>query len=129
MREIKFRGLRLDGKGWIYGDLVNQTTNAHSKIIDVGIKEHQCHPVEVKPSSVSQYTGLKDKEGKEIYEGSICRIRFYDEGLKNGQVVFRVFHSGYYLEGDFGQYSMGTWEPSYIEIIGNIHENPELLNQ
>jgi uncharacterized phage protein (TIGR01671 family) len=121
-REIKFRGLRTNGKGWVYGHYYEY----NGKSI-IGSEDHSddadtYYNDEVIPESVGQSLGIKDKNDKFIFEGDICRINFYDEGLKEGQVVFRVIHSGYYLEGDFGQYSMSTWEPKYIEVVGNIHD-------
>jgi uncharacterized phage protein (TIGR01671 family) len=74
-----------------------------------------------------QFTGLLDKNGTEIYEGDICQVDYYDLGIINGQVVFRIIFSGYYLEGNNFQASMFTWEPKFIEVIGNVFENPELL--
>lgn len=78
--------------------------------------------------AIMQSLGIKDKNDNFIYEGDICKIKYFDEGIKYGQVVFRVIFSGYYLEGDFGQLSMCSWEPKYIEVVGNIYENPNLLN-
>lgn len=71
MREIKFRGLRKDGKGWFYGDLVRTTRvsdgiRSDHSLIGIDMDFH-----EVIPETVGQYTGLKDKNGKEIYEGDI----------------------------------------------------------
>lgn len=61
-REIKFRGLRTEGKGWVYGGIAFY--NGEKPHIISGL-----YPVEVIPESVSQFTGLKDKNGVEIYEG------------------------------------------------------------
>lgn len=128
MREIKFRAWDNDQQRMfnVYGMGLDFITEDTLNGIDPGVN---CFSGDdFKKLVPMQYTGLKDKNGNEIYEGDICRINFFDEGLKNGQVVFRIFHSGYYLEGTFGQWSMGTWEPSYIEIVGNIYQNPELLS-
>jgi len=77
-----------------------------------------------------QYTGLKDKNGKEIYEGDMCIHKQVAGGLlspskaKNVQIVWTELHNGWICDDGKYQYSMQT---SQLEIIGNIYENPELL--
>jgi uncharacterized phage protein (TIGR01671 family) len=82
--------------------------------------------------SVMQYTGLKDKDGKDIYEGDIVRIKHpFKERKWTGAIVY----DGHGFTGDgfffthfdepYDLFSEGT---EYIEVIGNIYENPELLN-
>ena len=72
---------------------------------------------------VEQFTGLKDKNGKEIYEGDVVEAIRYDGLVVTGVVGFRdcsfVISTGYQ--------TIYTWMDYQIEIIGNIHENPELL--
>lgn len=85
--------------------------------------------VEDKDNIVEQCTGLKDKNGKLIYEGDIC-IPAKDMADKAGE-VYRAKSGAYFIKGrmksgmeyDFGIY----WHHYMYEIIGNIHENPELL--
>lgn len=132
MRELKFRGITLNTNEWVYGSLLQSEIDVNELYVEAFIcerfaNEAQLNKIKVDPKTVGQFTGLRDKNGIDIYEGDICRIEYYDEGFKNGQVVFRDSHSGYYLESDFGQISMGSWGPEYIEVIGNIHQNPELL--
>ncbi len=126
MTPIKFRGQRKDNKEWVYGDLIHNAFNG-TKIVDIGIKEDGCYPIEVIPETVGQYTGLNDKNGKEIYFGDKCK---YKDEAGNEQIGI-VKDYGYfsaYIEAIGGDdegnqdIQLHTDYMKKVEVIGNIHE-------
>lgn len=129
MREIKFRGYGKDKKQWIYGSLLDEQS-----VGIVAIQDDNCHVWEVDPESVGQYTGLKDADGREIYEGDVIRSDLLPHMMTtvcNGCVEYR--NGAFYVEyidhtyanlGDLIFYS-GTSST----VIGNIHDNPDLLEK
>lgn len=74
---------------------------------------------------IEQYTGLKDKNGKEIYEGDI--IRHIVEDTQNGAITFK--DGAFYVEYSDCTDRLTGVTGIYVEIIGNIHENPEILEE
>lgn len=127
MREIKYRALSTNNKNWIYGFPL--LYGFENWIADrYGIKKN------IKPKTVGQYTGLKDKNGKNIYEGDI--IHYFITHWINGCPVEReekrlVSYSDgcFWLTDNKGDDALFfvREEDDEIEVIGNIHENPELL--
>lgn len=100
MREIKFRGKYIKDKSWIYGG----------------------YGYNVIPETVGQFTGFKDVDGKEIFEGDI---------LKGDDLIVKVvWKNGHFLAYDLDEISdyldflLNTFR---LKVIGNIHDNPELL--
>jgi uncharacterized phage protein (TIGR01671 family) len=74
-------------------------------------------------NSAQQYTGLKDKNGKEIYEGDICRLtdEHWSEQILIGEVKYS--NGTFYITNSPEEYN---WDPdTELEVIGNIYENPE----
>lgn len=136
-REIKFRGLRADGKGWIYGDYAYYAhENKHFIAEFEGIESGQSLYVlrKVIPETVGQFTGLKDKNGVEIWEGDIVK---YETTLKYDKDGNRIKYIGeiQFWNGQMGcgwrykshRYTMmikhsHSWR---MEVIGNIHDKTE----
>lgn len=118
MREIKF-------KAWIVKDRVMFFSDSLISDFFIWLKDWE---KQKSPYILMQYTGLKDKNGVEIYEGDLLRL--YDNTKGNFEVVFRnSYIGGWVLTERSNQewLSLGARSSQNIEIIGNIHENPELL--
>lgn len=126
-REILFRGKRLDNGEWVEGFYMPRPNL--NKIYIVSIATTLWN--EVDPATVGQFTGLTDKNGKRIFEGDICR------NTKTGEIVSVKWHgtmAGYVWhkrEEKSYLYSFGELFRAYdkCEVIGNIHDNPELLER
>ena len=130
-RDIKFRGKMVDGKWWIEGQLYyfdNKVWITDSKNINLNTHKNVAW-FEVIPESVGQYTGLRDKDGKEIYEGDICSTYNIDEPSNLVDTV--AFDDGSFVFQNDNKLSaeLRGFKQDFIEVIGNIHENHELLNQ
>ena len=134
MREILFRGKvesALNVDEWVYGFLVNARSrfNGELRTYIQTIKENGELDLlrAVDPETVGQYTGLTDKNGTKIFEGDIVNV--ITETTRY-VVKFDEWRCGWYpfASGDgCGCCEMHTYPPNYAEVIGNIHDNPELL--
>ena len=89
---------------------------------------HNGDVLDLMDSPTMQYTGLKDKNGKEIYEGDYCKAHAFDEfdGDHNIEGVIVIGIDGVSI-GDMWVYNTSHFDEPCIEIIGNIYENKELL--
>lgn len=148
MREILFRGKRTDNGEWVYGRLL-----ADDVIVPIGqpfefevntgfiCSDLKCYDVD--PSTVGQYTGLTDKNGKSIFEGDIVKndwcfvvgysvVKFGQYKTFDMKQEYQQGHLGFYLEHiNERKKRIIRKDLMYFankcEVIGNIHDNPELL--
>ena len=128
MRTIKFRGKRVDNGEWVYGYLLRMRGVSY-------IYPYHAHNgetiYEVIPDTVGQFTGLHDKNGKEIYEGDVIRSDGYSGarhyvGYRKEEAMFVAFIIGTTPQDYCGVYQ--HWIDDFNkEVIGNIYDNPELL--
>lgn len=129
MRTIKFRGKRLyDGK-WVYGYVLGHDTLPYMAIVTMNNTDKSVinkTTTSVDPDTIGQFTGLHDKNGKEIYEGDILKAG--DCGLLEVRFVRGVFA---FLWGGNLDDEFPTCSPTHewAEVIGNIHDNPKLLKK
>lgn len=121
-RELKFRA-------WVYyGEKLDKPDYSRDYgCLDRFFEDHSENDCE---QCIEQYTGLKDKNGEEIYEGDILIIPARKDKLKGYlyTVVWHKVHARFNFankNGEFGEINIGKIKRA--EVIGNIHENPELL--
>ena len=125
MREILFRGKSADDGEWVEGWFFG--AECTTSIID---HNHYLWPIT--PETVGEYTGLQDKNDKKIFEGDVV---LYKIGPLDLGTRYPVYFSG--ERGGYFPFARGdgcgccedetVWHPEWCEVIGNIHDNPELL--
>ena len=129
MRDIIFRGKCKDTHEWVMGGYCEEADSGRTHIafwnsFGLGFLDFK----EVYPKSVGQYTGLKDKNGTKIFEHDI--IRCYTGRICKVTFFISPAHSGFDLE-PIACFDMPAPRRGYLfkyaEVIGNIHDNPELL--
>ncbi len=127
MRQIKFRGKETSKPNrWMIGHYYEE--NGASFIWVKG--EMKNWPIEVDAETVGQFTGLLDKNGKEIYEGDIILLgknKTYTAQIVYRNDSLRIYSVGGYFIDDLDYIRQCGIE--YCEVIGNIHDNPELLKE
>ena len=146
MREILFRGKRIDNGEWVEGSFLRDG-EAHMPVGKEGLPFSDCYIVPKKeydnvrtyltqgillntvayriiPGSVGQCTGLNDKNGKRIFEGDICRVGnlLYKVEFKHSSWWFTILSNKVYCCPAFNSHC-----GEYCEVIGNIHDNPDLM--
>ena len=126
MREILFRGKQLHTNNWVFGDLFQWkhfNGKSFQKQFAINAQGFGTGQSLIIPETIGQYTGLKDKNGKMIFEGDLFTIGAEKETFEV------VYESGCFLAYCNGkQYGLlGELMMCFVEIIGNIHDNPELI--
>lgn len=149
-RTIKFRGKRIDNGQWVYGFLAEDYY-----INDVNSEDFPS--IEIAPETVGQFTGLLDKNEREIYEGDIIKANHkYDDVLPNGAInpdqdcmcigevkfsdefmafFLRIEKAEYPISSEIGFYNECLiflhdfdWCGDSAEVLGNVNDHPELLS-
>ena len=131
MRNVLFRGKRIDNGEWVQGDLIHRLIWASLlciiRVSDDGFDHYEEY--EVDPETVGEYTGLMDKNGTKVFEGDIVGLDVqsgktrdvvvWSDGEYNGVAGFRLKSRALY--------SITSYNRQYFEIVGNVWDNADLL--
>lgn len=131
MRPIKSRGKNLKGE-WEYGYYLEfELCDGEGRCSY--IKKDGCQPIKIIPETVGQFTGLLDKNGTEVYEGDVVRFTYSYEKRGYYTIVSNTYIGIITLNKFYHSCIMNGKDEYHIEnirngeVIGNIHDNPELL--
>ena len=133
MREILFRGKRKDNGEWVEGAFCPKSGDGlHDPLVDrpsiIKLDEpNDGFWFDVDPDTVGQYTGLQDKNGKRIFEGDIVTFKTSMSTFKPHYVRWKEGEARFVVTGKDGVRSYPMDSSFEYEVIGNIHDNPELL--
>lgn len=134
-RLIKFRGKDIKTGEWLYGDFVHASDGMRTAIL---VSDRESYDeCETEPTTIGQYTGLKDRTGKEVYEGDVVFwIAIGTRGIGRGEqgaiiwdkntMSWAILRDEPTLDGRPCIISR-PFDRKHLEVIGNIYDNPELM--
>jgi uncharacterized phage protein (TIGR01671 family) len=140
MRDIEFRGKRLDNGEWVYGNLIVNRDYAVSEKqngdVDIELKSVRTKittihfSADIEPEAVGQYAGLEDKNGMKIFEGDIVNSTATGDDENAGEKYGVVFENlAFMIRRGKTCYMLCNYDSEDLEVIGNIHDNSELLKE
>ena len=144
MREILFRGKRTINGDWVYGDFMrgNERKSLRDRIFVYDSETQSFNDYEINPSTIGQYTGLTDKNGKRVFDWDILHIAKIADGLGGYYQPPLDYPVNVVVKWDLCAWMWETlcedkryisfpdaWCHYEFEIIGNVHDNPELLEK
>ena len=133
MREILFRGKRIDNGEWVEGGLISVACCGKPATYSIMPTTPTSCNYSVIPETVGQYTGLTDKNGNKIFEGDILSA-YFDDLFPDSESILVVGNNGFAFtlkcrdcEPEIIDNTDIPYFKDNFEVIGNIHDNPELL--
>lgn len=133
MKQPKFRGYCLETKQWYFGHGWFEADYTEDYLREKGIEQQailhtEYSPIECELKSMGQHIGIKDKDGREVFEGDICSIEYGEP-----PVVVRFENSkGRFIFDDIAyetEWKIDDFHLDELRVIGNIYENSYLLEQ
>ena len=132
MREILFRGKRTINGDWVYGDFVhgNERKSLRDSIFVYDSETQYFNDYEINPSTLGQYTGLTDKNGKRIFEGDIVKTDKFSEPNKQYIIKYDLQFGAFIGQDRYNVYFVTfDGDSGEFEVIGNVTDNPDLLEK
>ena len=131
MREILFRGKRDENDEWVFGDLIHEPWASCIQVTEQVIENNNIDifkrtKYSVHKETVGQYTGLTDKNGEMILEGDVLRLDGEDRFFV---LEYQDYTARFVMSGDSMVIDFDNFWNYDVEVIGNIHDNPEILEE